>query len=101
MPLMYLGPEMSDTKAPAAHGALDEWRSTGSVRRQCALAVAEAFMASCARVLPEKHGRFCFALSVSYLELSVHAANLRYQGHHKTMFEYGEYSYVVICKRFS
>jgi hypothetical protein len=94
MPLMYLGPEMSDTKAPAAHGALDEWRSTGSVRRQCALAVAEAFMASCARVLAEKH------LSVS-LELSVHAANLRYQGHHKTMFEYGEYSYVVICKRFS
>jgi hypothetical protein len=51
--------------------------------------------------LAEKHGRyFCFALSVS-LELSVHAANLRYQGHHKTMFEYGEYSYVVICKRFS
>ena len=45
---MYLGPEMSDTKAPAAHGAVeDEGRaSTGSVRRQCALAKAETFMPS-------------------------------------------------------
>jgi hypothetical protein len=101
MPLMYLGPEMSDTKAPAAHGALDEWRSTGSVRRQCALAVAEAFMASYARVLAESMDASLFRLLSVSLELSVHAANLRYQGHHKTMFEYGEYSYVVICMRFS
>jgi hypothetical protein len=81
MPLMYLGPEMSDTKAPAAHGALDEWRSTGSVRRQCALAVAEAFMASCARVLAKKAKcRFCVALSVSLESFHVHAANLRSMG---------------------
>jgi hypothetical protein len=51
------------------------------------------------------HGFMCPRLAEKHLtvslELSVHAANLRYQGHHKTMFEYGEYSYVVICKRFS